>query len=445
MTERHLLVVHAAADPSVYTKKLGALGFRLSLIKKRPSDVDRLAFQHVVDCDYQLGATGFLAKVDAIQRADPLDGVLSFSESGVIPVSLAAQHLGLPGNTMSAALRARNKFLMRRAFSDAGLAGPKVALVRSAADIFAHLQAWGGEAVLKPLSGSSSYGVVRLSAGDSRTKVKEVFTAVTRYVAEYRRLNPAYPFEFWLPDASYGVDPADDHDPATSFLLESFIAGQQVSVDGIVSGPEVSCFGVIEIERIADPRFFLEAESWMPTRFGRAMDKQIQDVAARAARAIGLTCSGFHCELKVAGEQITVIEIAARRGADNVADFVFNTSAVDVYEEAARLACGEHRVHPAASAKCAMGMRYFLPSSSGRLDRVEGLQLTRQDHRVSELVIDFEPGALVEAPPDGYEFLGYLSVKGKTRDEVERSLDELCDRVRFHIVPAEEYAMEAAV
>jgi biotin carboxylase len=228
-------------------------------------------------------------------------------------------------------------------------------------------------------------------------------------------------------------------------LLESFIQGQQVSVDGIISGDTISCFGVIEIERIKDPRYFLEAESWMPTRLGTDKEEEIEVVAARATRALGLRRGGFHCELKVSAEGITVIEVAARRGADNVSDFVLKTTGVDVYAEAARLACGEHREHASAAPNCAMGMRYFLPPSSGRIDRVNGLEAIRRDPRVSELVIEFESGAMVEAPPDGYEFLGYLSVTGIDRDDATRVLDELCAQVEFHIVPEVAAAMEKVV
>ena len=435
MTDRHLLIVHTAGNPAVFAHRLKLLGFRLSLIKKRPTDADRCAFDHVFDCDYQLGAADFLACVEAVNRTAKVDGVLSFSESGVIPVSLAARHLGLAGNSMSAAIRARNKFLMRSAFAAAGLANPEFAVVSSADEVVARLREWGGEAVLKPLSGSSSYGVVRLSPSDSYEKVVEVYATVVDYIRNYRTLNLAYPFEFWLPDETYGVAPGDVFDPESTLLLESFIPGQQVSVDGIISGDMVSCFGVIEIERIKDPRYFLETESWMPTRFGAAKEEEIEIVAARATRALGLRSGGFHCELKVSAEHITVIEVAARRGADNVSDFVLKTTGVDVYAEAARLACGEHREHASAAPNCAMGMRYFLPPSSGRLERVDGLEVIRDDPRVSELVIEFESGALVAAPPDGYEFLGYLSVTASDRDDAARVLDELCAEVKFHIVP----------
>jgi hypothetical protein len=63
------------------------------------------------------------------------------------------------------------------------------------------------------------------------------------------------------------------------------------------------------------------------------------------------------------------------------------------------------------------------------------LEVLRDDPRVSELVIEFESGALVAAPPDGYEFLGYLSVTAADRDGAARVLDELCAEVKFHIVP----------
>jgi cysteine synthase A len=258
---------------------------------------------------------------------------------------------------------------------------------------------------------------------------------VRAYICSYRELNPQYPFEFWLPAAGHGI-PADDvFDPQTDFLLEGFIPGQQVSVDGVVSQDEVSCLGVIEIERIRDSAYFLEYEEWMPTRLGPEAEAEIESVVARAVQALGLRCCCFHCELKVSAGGIAVLELAARRGADNIADFVRRILGVDVYEEAARVAVGERRVHRGLPRRGCMKMRYFLPAAAGVLLAVRGADEVRRDSRVSELDLEFTPGERVLMPPDGFEFLGYLSVFAPTPAEAEAALEELYPRVEFDIQP----------
>ncbi len=432
---KHLLFIHTAGDPRDYVERLRNLGFRSSLIKMSPVDADRLCFDRVFDLDYQEDLDAAMACARRLHGQDPIDGVLSFSESGVIAASMAAAELGLPGNHPRAALRARNKYLMRSVLRQAGIDSPPFHLVRTAGEIVHCLAGMNQPMVLKPLSGSSSYGVIRLNPQDGLDTIDAHLQAVQTYIREYRRKNPQYPFEFWLPEAGRGILAEDVYQPEDTFLLEGFLPGRQVSVDGMVCDGQVSCFGVIEVERIRDTDYFLEYEEWMPTRLGPDVERRIKAVVVRAVHAIGLTRSCFHCELKVDGDRIAVLEIAARRGADNIADFIRRLFAVDIYAENARLAVGEQRLHPEGRCRGAMKMRYFIPATSGRLAGVEGVDEVRADPRVSELVLEFEPGDTVLKPPAGFEFLGYLSVLASSLEEADAVLEELYPRVRFHIAP----------
>jgi biotin carboxylase len=433
----HLLLIHTAGDPRPYLDRLRRRGCRFSLIKKCPTAADRACCDQVVDWDYQEDLERTLDLAAGLHREHSFSGVLSFSESGVIAASLVARHLGLPGNPPRAALRARNKYLMRQALQQAGLPTPPFHLVRSAPQIHALLQRAGEPMVLKPISGSSSYGVTRLTPEHGEDQIAARLEDVRAYIGEYRQHNPQYPFEFWLPPEGLGIPAEDVFSPEEDFLLEGFIPGQQFSVDGLACGDQVTCLGVIEIERIRDPAYFMEYEEWMPTRLGPAREREIEQVVARAVAALGLERSCFHCEVKVNPEGIFVLEVAARRGADNIADFLQQVMGIDIYEEGVRLACGETRFHPGLRPRCCMKMRYFLPPSSGTLAGIEGVEAVSGDPRLSELEFEASPGDPVLTPPDGYEFLGYLSVRGATPAEAEAALEELYPRIRFHIASAD--------
>jgi biotin carboxylase len=174
----------------------------------------------------------------------------------------------------------------------------------------------------------------------------------------------------------------------------------------------------------------------MPTRLGPEREQEIQEVVARAVCALGLERCCFHCEVKVNAEGVFVLEIAARRGADNIADFLQQVMGIDIYEEGVRLACGEQRFYPDLQPRCSMKMRYFLPPASGKLEAIEGIEMVSRDPRLSELEFEVSPGDPVLTPPEGYEFLGYLSVRGATAEDAEAALEELYSRIHFHITPA---------
>lgn len=430
---KHILIVHTAIDPAPYTQAQAHKGFRFSLLKKQPDMQDEVCFDNIIVCDFEAHLELALQKVQQLHAQDPIDGVTSFSETGVLVASIVARTLGLPGNAPLATLRARNKYLMRKALQDAGLCVPEYHLVHQAQDIYNHVQHRQAPMVLKPLSGSSSYGVIRISPQDSLAEIQDRLEAVQQYIGTYRDQYPQYPFEFWLPQAGHGIAETDVLNPETDFLLEGFIHGQQISVDGIVSNGQVSCFGVIEIERIKNTDFFLEYEEWMPTRLGDTTETRIKDTVEKAVHALGLTNSCFHCELKINEQGIFVIEIAARRGADNITDFLKRVMHIDIYEEGLRIATGESRVYANRPYQGAMHMRYFLPETSGTLIAISGEETVRQDPRVSELHFEFSPGDALLAPPQGYEFLGYISVFGNTLQEATQNLEELYTQIQFHI------------
>ena len=62
---------------------------------------------------------------------------------------------------------------------------------------------------------------------------------------------------------------------------------------------------------------------------------------------------------------------------------------------------------------------------------------------MSELELEVSPGDQVLTPPDGFEFLGYLSVRGATPEEAEAALEDLYPQIRFHIEPAPALALPA--
>lgn len=432
---RNILVIHSAGDLA-YLERLRQVGFRFTLIKKCPTDEDRQRFDRVVDFDYQQGMQATLELIDTEHARVTFDGVVSFSESGVIMAAVAAKHLGLPGNPAGAALRARNKYLMRCALRDTGLPSPHFGLVRDAQQALQMLQEVGQPMVLKPISGSSSYGVTRLDPGDSLEDIDRHLCDVRSYISAYRDNNPRYPFEFWLPEAGHGVALDEVFDPAEAFLLEGFLGGQQVSVDGFVSNSQINTCGVIAIERVKGSDYFLEYEEWMPSRRSTRDEAAIEAVTRQAVTAIGLRNGPFHCELKVSDEGIHVIELAARRGADNIADFLQRVMGVDIYEEAVRIACGEARGRARLTPHRHMKMRYFLPQKAGQLVAIGGAEQVRQHPGVSELVLDVEPGDSVLVPPAGFEFLGYVSVAAPTAAAADELLDEVYRQVQFHVALA---------
>lgn len=92
-----------------------------------------------------------------------LDGVTTFCELAVPLVARLAERLGVPSNTPEAVDTARNKHAARAAMAAAQLPTPRNALIERAEQLDAAGEHVGFPAVLKPISGAASIGVVRVN------------------------------------------------------------------------------------------------------------------------------------------------------------------------------------------------------------------------------------------------------------------------------------------
>lgn len=123
---------------------------------------------------------------DALQvRADlgDLDGITTFCELAVPLAARLAEQLGLPGNTPAAVDTARDKHAARQCMEKAGLPTPLHYLIAGDDDLDSAAAHVGFPAVIKPISGAASIGVVRVNDLASLKK------CYTRCVVSPARLN----------------------------------------------------------------------------------------------------------------------------------------------------------------------------------------------------------------------------------------------------------------
>jgi biotin carboxylase len=99
------------------------------------------------------------------------DGVCTFNEMSVPIAARLAEALSLPGNPVAAVDAARDKFATRAIMQDAGLATPANALIEKEADLAAAAEKVGFPAVIKPIAGAGSMGVVRVDSAEELARI----------------------------------------------------------------------------------------------------------------------------------------------------------------------------------------------------------------------------------------------------------------------------------
>ena len=142
-------------------------------------------------------------------RQQPPAAVLPVDDSGVVAAAAVAARLGLPYNAPAAAEAARDKYLMRTLMAAAGVPCPWFRRFSTADDPAAVAAQVPYPCVVKPTSLNGSRGVMR---ADNPAE----------FVARAQRLARLLAREF-------GPGPHP-------FLVESFIPGVEVALEGMLDG-----------------------------------------------------------------------------------------------------------------------------------------------------------------------------------------------------------------
>jgi biotin carboxylase len=326
----------------------------------------------------------------------PLDAVVAVDDQGVRTASLAAAELGLKTSDPGAVARTRDKAAMRAALAEARVAQPGYRLVQpdgpSAGELAAEL---GFPVVVKPLSLSASRGVIR--ADDA--------VAADAAAARIRAM----------------LDDADSQ----PLLVESFVPGTEVAVEGLLRGGELEPLAIFDKPDPLDGPYFEETIYVTPSRLPEATLAAVEATTAAAAAALGLTEGPIHAELRVDsdGGGVTLLELAARSIGGLCSRALRFGAGVSLEEVILRHALDEP-LSGLDRADAASGVMMLPIPRAGVLREVRGQDEARAVPGIVGLDVGIARGRVVEPLPEGDRYLGFLFARGETPAEVEGALRE---------------------
>ena len=347
-----------------------------------------------------------------LHRRVHLDGVVTFWEEDVPTTARLAERLALPGNDAAAATNARSKYRMRCALRRAGVPVPLFARVDSEESLRRAVKRMGLPAILKPEWGSDSEWVTRVTT-------EEQALAAFRECRQRVRNQDC----IW-------------HYPTGSFVLEGYLAGPEVSVEGVVQQGRITLYAIIDKDPMAEPSF-IERGECTPSRHPASLQNEILEMVRRGVEALSLTNSAIHAEIKLTRKGPRIVEIGARMGGDCIHALVKRVYGIDLAEQSLRVALGL----PVAAPRPAVGFglsRTLVPDEAGLFHCEEVGTWMRGSLNLIEIVLTKRPGDPVRVPPDGYDNLAWVSVWGKDYRTARRSLNLRARRVAdaIQVAPA---------
>jgi biotin carboxylase len=350
----------------------------------------------------------------------PLRAVVPTDDATAVVAALASRRLGLPHNPPEAARAARHKDRLRACLQAAGVRTPRHRLVpfdadpaaaaREQADPTTAAGRWGYPCVLKPTFLSASRGVIR--ADDP-----------AGFVAAFGRI---------LALVSLGEVAEKGRDAARALLVEEFVPGVEVAVEGLLSGGRLKILAIFDKPDPLDGPFFEETIYVTPSRHADRTQTEILATTAAAARALGLTEGPVHAELRVNDAGPCLIEMAARSIGGLCSRTLRFGTGLSLEEVILMHALGQD-VEAIDRERQPAGVMMIPIPGAGVLRRAAGLEEARRVPGIVEVTISIAPGSPIVPLPEGSSYLGFLFARGATPAEVERSLRSAHRRLEFEI------------
>jgi biotin carboxylase len=376
--------------------RLAARGAEISLATggAEPWAEGRLPRANVISTD-PYNSIRLLADVTAHCEREGVmfDGVGTFWEHTVTQTADLAAALGFPGIPPGAARRSSaNKLLMRRRCREAGIAVPPFKVLRGLDELEGALAGFPTPAVVKPVFGDDSFGVMKL---ESAVGVAAAVAECRRTWSRERRAFENFP-DLWL--------------------LEQYLPGAMASVDGIVQDGRLQLAGVVEIGMGPEPRF-TQSANWLPSRLSPAQVEGCLSMTRRVVTALGFDQCGFHCELRVPRQgDPALVEIAARLPGGLIPEAYHRAYGIDLANAMLDLWTGVPAELRADRCRFVLQKGVF-PSRPGVLRRCDGLARVCRRPGIWGVQAVTTPGDPVVTYPEVPRPLYVYAVEGRNEEE----------------------------
>jgi biotin carboxylase len=338
------------------------------------------------------------------------EGVLTFSESGVVAVAAVAEALGLPGIGVPAALASRNKLLMRQAHERAGAPHPDFAFVADLDQALTASEKFGYPVILKPTLGAASNFVFRVGSPQEMTE-------------RFAQAHAGIQGMSWYAMEAAGLD-LGPH----GLLVESLLDGDEYLIEALAWDDEVYLGSIVDRVTVEGDTFDDDVHH-APTALTPEQVAQVHWAVAAGARAQGLRRSIMHAEVRFHRGTPYLLEIAVRPGGGGL-DHMARLSAG--YEPIRALVDVSRGVRPDVHHYAPTGVHtaaLCLLCDSGRIRDITVPAEVRDDPRVFFLKVTAKPGDTIRRPPEGNSILGFLGATGSSLDDALDAAVGLAGRI----------------
>jgi biotin carboxylase len=315
----------------------------------------------------------------------------------------------LPHNPIDAAYATRNKHEMRTCLAGAGVPVPDFHRLSVDQDEEQSANEVAYPCVLKPLMMAASRGVIRADSPDE-------FVRAFRKIREIIR----------SPDAPR------DAESQQHVLVEEYVPGWEVSVEGIVTNGQLHVCAIFDKPDPLEGPYFPESIYVTPSGRSQYEQERIESITREALHAMGLRNGPIHAELRGNGDHLWFIEVAARSIGGYCSKVLRFEGGLSLEDIIIRHALDPTQPLPQPEPGAA-GVMMMQAPKAGRFKEALGLDRARSVGGVEEIIISAHPDQTLTPLPEGFLYLGFIFARAARPAQAERALREAYNRMQFVI------------
>lgn len=331
-----------------------------------------------------------------LQEEAPLDGIITFKETGSVVTAKVTQDYRLKGNNPEVIEACNNKFMTRNLLKQAGMPGPAFALCNTFQEVQTFWEHVKTPVVIKPHNLQGSMGVVKV---ETSAELEAAFNTCI------------------------------EHCEQPLVLVEQLIVGREISLEAMVYRGKVVLFGVTE--KALYPGTFVEAGHTSPDSGPEMSYVQYEQLVQRIIEAMGITFGPLHIEGFHTRQGFVPGEIHTRYGGDNIVALTEIAMKCDMTSPIfAELGDIPYEITFGEPREVA-GIR-FLDIKPGIVTSVEGVDEVKMLPGVVNIEIECKPGDVIKPPHSSFDRAGWILAKAANNEELHQILKKSFQRL--HII-----------
>lgn len=339
----------------------------------------------------------------AYAREKKIDGVVTFTDSGVVTTAYIQHHLGLPQiGPLESVEILQNKARFRQFLTDNGFVVPKAKGFSKKDEALASKDFFTLPVIVKPVDAAGSKGVTKVSKWD------ELESAID-----------------WAIQFSFSGD----------FIIESFIEKKGCSSDSdcfSVDGKfKFMSFSAQRFDEKAAGEYTPAAYSW-PSALGKNAEEELSRELQRLISLLGMKTTVYNVETRVGTDgKPYIMEISPRGGGNRLSEMMRMATGVDMITGAVRAAVGDPVEIEQKPLDGSWAEIIVHADKTGILDSIE--IAPEMEPMVREKDFWFNKGDSVNAFQSARDAIGTLVLQFETQEELEYAITHQRDWLKVEI------------